>query len=107
MAPVWDEILGCHILVSNFILGGLYGYYGGNWISIWYTPPWYTVSSGPLIYPFQCRKSPSRMLTLIFDFSDYIDLIFTVLWKSSNSFLMRRSFFMREIQKYYTKNSGL
>lgn len=47
MAPVWDEILGCHILVSNFIFGGLYGYSGGNRISIWKTPPLYDVSSGP------------------------------------------------------------
>ena len=34
IAPVWEEILGCHILVSNYILGGLYGYSLGILISI-------------------------------------------------------------------------
>lgn len=38
IAPVYDEILGCHILVSNYILGGLYGYSFGILISIWYLP---------------------------------------------------------------------
>lgn len=26
IAPVCDEMFGCHILLINFILGGLYGY---------------------------------------------------------------------------------
>lgn len=47
IAPVCDEILGCQILVSNFILGGLYGYYGGKVISTWKTPPSYGVPCGP------------------------------------------------------------
>ena len=34
MAPVWLEILGCQILVSNFIFGGLYGYSFVKTISI-------------------------------------------------------------------------
>jgi len=34
IAPVCEEILGCQIFVSNFILGGLYGYSGGRVISI-------------------------------------------------------------------------
>jgi hypothetical protein len=49
IAPVWEEIFGCHILVSNFILGGLYGYSGGSVISIWKKPPLYGVSAGPSI----------------------------------------------------------
>jgi len=39
MAPVCEDMLGCHILVSNFIFGGLYGYSGGRLISTWKTPP--------------------------------------------------------------------
>lgn len=39
IAPVCEEIFGCHILVSNFIFGGLYGYSGGSTISTWKTPP--------------------------------------------------------------------
>ena len=40
IAPVWELILGCHILVSKRILGGLYGYSAGKTISIWKSPPW-------------------------------------------------------------------
>ncbi len=68
MAPVCEEIFGCHILVSNFIFGGLYGYSGGSTISIWNTPPSYGVPSGPSIDPFQWRKSLLMMFTLMFAF---------------------------------------
>ena len=30
MAPVWDETFGCHMRVSNFILGGSKGYCLGS-----------------------------------------------------------------------------
>jgi hypothetical protein len=63
-------MFGCQIFVSNFIFGGLYGYSGGNAISIWKKPPLYGVSSGPSIYPFQCLKSLLTIETLTVDFSD-------------------------------------
>ena len=39
MAPVLEEMLGCQILVTNFILGGSKGYDDGIWMSILKTPP--------------------------------------------------------------------
>lgn len=60
IAPVCDDIFGCHILVINIIFGGSNGYCFGMTMSISNTPPSYTVSNGPLIVPRKCRKSPSR-----------------------------------------------
>lgn len=39
MAPVEEEMLGCQILVLNFILGGSKGYEAGTTMSILKTPP--------------------------------------------------------------------
>lgn len=39
IAPVLDEILGCQILVTNFIFGGSKGYELGMMMSILKTPP--------------------------------------------------------------------
>lgn len=39
MAPVEEEMLGCQILVLNFILGGSNGYEAGMLMSILNTPP--------------------------------------------------------------------
>lgn len=36
---VWLLILGCHILVSNFMTGDLKGYMSGIWMSTVYVPP--------------------------------------------------------------------
>lgn len=70
IAPVTDEIFGCHILVMNrtynfflniymilickglLTLGGLKGYVSGTLISKKNVPPSYGVSGGPAISPF-------------------------------------------------------
>ena len=44
IAPVWELIFGCHIFVSNFILGGLNGYSPGIVMSTMKVPPSYGVS---------------------------------------------------------------
>ena len=71
MAPVCEEIFGCHILVSNCIFGGTYGYLSGILMSIWKVPPSYTLSSGPLMVPFQCLMFSFTVWTVVpslFDF---------------------------------------
>ena len=55
MAPDWEEMLGCQILVTKRILGGSKGYEAGIWMSILKTPPWYGVPSGPMIVPSKCE----------------------------------------------------
>jgi len=55
MAPVWELIFGCHILVMNFIFGGSKGYSLGISMSTSKTPPSYGVPSGPVMVPTRCR----------------------------------------------------
>lgn len=56
MAPVADEMFGCHIFVINLTLGGLNGYVSGTLISTWNVPPSYGVSGGPAIVPCNSEK---------------------------------------------------
>lgn len=51
IAPVTDDIFGCHILVINRTFGGLNGYVSGTLISNKNLPPSYAVSGGPAISP--------------------------------------------------------
>merc|ERR1719330_730068 len=54
IAPVWEETLGCHTFVMNFIFGGSKGYSLGILMSTAKVPPSYTESFGPFMYPVQC-----------------------------------------------------
>ena len=63
MAPVWDDILGCQILVMNFIFGGSNGYCFGISMEISHTPPSYGVPSGPVIVPLSRRLFFSSITT--------------------------------------------
>ena len=56
IAPVWLLILGCQILVVNFIIGGSNGYWSGIEMSISKTPPSYGVPIGPLMVPRRCLE---------------------------------------------------
>uniref|UniRef100_A0A1A9V7I4 Uncharacterized protein n=1 Tax=Glossina austeni TaxID=7395 RepID=A0A1A9V7I4_GLOAU len=60
IAPVTDDMLGCHILVAKRIFGGLKGYVSGTLISSINVPPSYGVSGGPTISP---RNSVQFSLT--------------------------------------------
>jgi hypothetical protein len=55
IAPVWELIFGCQILVMNFIFGGSKGYSFGIRMSTSKTPPSYGVPSGPFMVPTRCR----------------------------------------------------
>jgi hypothetical protein len=66
-------MLGCHTLVSNFIIGGCIGYYLGIMISMMNLPFWYMVYYGPFIIPFQCEISPSINFTCIVYFYNVYD----------------------------------
>ena len=52
MAPVYELIFGCQILVSNFIFGGLNGYSDGIMMSTMNVPPSYGVSFYGIIQKF-------------------------------------------------------
>lgn len=54
---VWLLTLGCHTLVSNFIMGGRNGYSPGILTSMVYVPPSYGVPGGPLKEPLRWVKS--------------------------------------------------
>lgn len=56
IAPVTEDIFGCHILVINLTFGGLNGYVSGTLISRTKLPPSYGVSGGPAISPLSSVK---------------------------------------------------
>ena len=55
ISAFWGKLLGCHMGVVNFILGGFIGYVGGNAKVARNTPPSYSVPSGPIIAASQSR----------------------------------------------------
>ena len=89
IAPVWEDILGCQILVLNFILGGSKGYCLGIRISISNIPPSYGVPCGPFIFPIRCRVAePPRSPTATEAVTPEVP---SSLQTSESSFVMRVS----------------
>lgn len=82
---VWLLTLGCHTLVSNFIIGGRNGYSPGILTSMVYVPPSYGVPGGPLKEPLRCvRSSPfPNGLADMFESES--------VWISAISFAIRRA----------------
>ena len=70
MAPLAEEILGCHTFVANLMIGGRNGYSGGMVISSLNVPPSYALPGGPIIKPIRWSSRPSTDSRLTMPFSE-------------------------------------